>query len=27
MTVRLELDTGDLGAAGFRLDLLPAAAP
>ncbi|MGQ0524038.1 MAG: DUF3426 domain-containing protein [Betaproteobacteria bacterium] len=25
MTVRLELDTGDLGAAGFRLDLLPAA--
>lgn len=25
MTVRLALDTGDLGAAGFRLDLLPAA--
>jgi predicted Zn finger-like uncharacterized protein len=24
VTVRLELDTGDLGAAGFRLDLLPA---
>jgi len=26
MTVRLDLDTGDLGAAGFRLDLLPAPA-
>ena len=25
LTIRLELDTGDLGAAGFRLDLLPAA--
>jgi predicted Zn finger-like uncharacterized protein len=24
-TIRLELDTGELGAAGFRLDLLPAA--
>lgn len=24
ITVRLQLDTGDLGAAGFRLDLLPA---
>jgi predicted Zn finger-like uncharacterized protein len=24
VTVRLDLDTGDLGAAGFRLDLLPA---
>ena len=26
ITVRLDLDTGDLGAAGFRLDLLPAPA-
>lgn len=25
ITIRLDLDTGDLGAAGFRLDLLPAA--
>ena len=24
ITVRLDLDTGELGAAGFRLDLLPA---
>lgn len=24
LTIRLDLDTGDLGAAGFRLDLLPA---
>jgi hypothetical protein len=27
ITVRLDLDTGELGAAGFRLDLLPAPAP
>lgn len=27
ITIRLDLDTGDLGAAGFRLDLLPAPAP
>jgi predicted Zn finger-like uncharacterized protein len=26
ITIRLDLDTGDLGAAGFRLDLLPAPA-
>jgi hypothetical protein len=26
VTVRLDLDTGELGAAGFRLDLLPAPA-
>jgi predicted Zn finger-like uncharacterized protein len=26
VTIRLDLDTGDLGAAGFRLDLLPAPA-
>ena len=27
VTIRLELDTGDLGPAGFRLDLLPAPQP
>jgi hypothetical protein len=27
ITVRLDLDTGDLNPAGFRLDLLPAPAP
>lgn len=27
VTVRVDLDTGDLGAAGFRLELLPAPAP
>jgi predicted Zn finger-like uncharacterized protein len=27
VTIRLDLDTGDLGPAGFRLDLLPAPAP
>ena len=27
ITIRLDLDTGDLSPAGFRLDLLPAPAP
>jgi hypothetical protein len=27
ITVRLDLDTGDLNPAGFRLDLLPAPPP
>jgi hypothetical protein len=27
ITIRLDLDTGDLSPAGFRLELLPAPAP